>query len=52
MTTSIIEHTPVLTVPPDQTVSELATLTVTNTARDADMPTNTFTFGLVSAPAG
>ncbi len=53
MTAAITANTPpVLTVPPDQTVSELATLTVTNTARDADKPTNTFAFGLVSAPAG
>src|SRR5207247_2505859 len=32
---------PVLTVPPDQTVTELSTLTVTNTASDADLPANT-----------
>src|SRR5213079_1117070 len=43
---------PVLTVPPDQTVTELSTLTVTNTASDADLPANTLTFSLVSAPAG
>src|SRR5438128_11110530 len=43
---------PVLTVPPDQTVIELSTLTVTNTASDADLPANTLTFSLVSAPAG
>src|SRR5204863_433558 len=43
---------PVLTVPSDQTISELGTLTVTNTASDADLPANTLTFSLVSAPAG
>src|SRR5439155_505196 len=43
---------PVLTVPIDQTVTELSTLTVTNTAIDADLPANTLTFGLVSAPTG
>jgi formylglycine-generating enzyme required for sulfatase activity len=43
---------PVLTVPTDRTVPELSTLTVTNTASDADLPANTLTFSLVSAPAG
>src|SRR2546426_5654963 len=43
---------PVLTVPTDRTVTELSTLTVTNTASDADLPANTLTFSLVSAPAG
>src|SRR5439155_5070666 len=43
---------PVLTVPTDQTVTELSTLTITNTASDADVPANTLTFSLVSAPNG
>src|SRR5207249_7212729 len=43
---------PVLTVPTDQTVAELSTLTVTNSASDPDLPANTLTFSLVSAPAG
>src|SRR2546425_8873027 len=43
---------PVLTVPTDQTVAELSTLTVTNTASDTDLPVNTLTFSLLSAPAG
>src|SRR5207249_1455260 len=43
---------PVLTVPTDQTVAELSTLTVTNSASDRDLPANTLTFSLVSAPAG
>jgi hypothetical protein len=43
---------PVLTVPADQTINELTTLTVTNSATDADIPANTLTFSLVSAPQG
>src|SRR5213075_178563 len=43
---------PVLTVPADRTIAELSTLTVTNTARDTDLPANSLTFSLVSAPAG
>jgi hypothetical protein len=42
---------PALTVPGAQVMDELTTLTVTNTALDADLPTNTLTFSLVSAPA-
>src|SRR5205807_958449 len=36
----------------DQTINELSTLVVTNMASDADLPTNTLSFGLVSAPTG
>src|SRR5438093_307699 len=43
---------PVLTVPTAQTVAELNTLTVTNSASDTDLPADTLTFSLVSAPAG
>src|SRR5439155_20569160 len=43
---------PVLTVPANQTIAELSTLVVTNTATDADLPANTLTFSLVSGPAG
>src|SRR5439155_1631567 len=43
---------PVLTVPTAQSVAELNTLTVTNSASDPDLPANTLTFSLVSAPAG
>src|SRR5213075_1848847 len=43
---------PVLTVPTDRTIAELSTLTVTNTASDSDIPANTLTFSLVSAPSG
>src|SRR5439155_468816 len=47
-----VNSTPVLSVPTTQTVTELSTLTVTNTASDADLPANTLTFSLVSAPSG
>src|SRR5439155_27352731 len=44
---------PVLTVPSNKTIREiLDTLVVTNTATDADVPANTLTFALVSAPVG
>src|SRR5439155_23216194 len=43
---------PVLTVPADQTITELSALVVTNTATDADVPANTLTFSLVDGPAG
>src|SRR5207237_10440325 len=45
-----VNSAPVLTVPADQTINELSTLVVTNMASDADLPTNTLSFGLVSAP--
>ena len=41
-----------LTVPPDQSIPESSTLVVTNTATDPDVPANTLTFSLVSAPPG
>ncbi len=47
-----VNRAPVLTVPPDQTINELSTLVLTNTATDPDIPVNTLTFSLVSAPAG
>src|SRR5205814_2382766 len=43
---------PTLTVPPDQTIPELSTLTVTKTASDADLPANNLTFSLLSGPTG
>jgi hypothetical protein len=43
---------PVLTVPADQTISELAPYTANATATDADVPANTLTFALVSGPSG
>src|SRR5207302_1417169 len=47
-----VNSAPVLMVPADQTINELSALVVTNTASDADLPANTLSFGLVSAPTG
>jgi hypothetical protein len=47
-----VNRPPVLTTPPTQTINELSSLTVTNTATDPDIPTNTLTFSLVAAPTG
>jgi hypothetical protein len=43
---------PIILNPPNQTVVAGSTLTVTNIATDADLPANTLTFALVSAPTG
>src|SRR3989440_10023074 len=43
---------PVLTVPADQTINEQTTLNVSASAIDADIPANSLTFALVSAPTG
>jgi hypothetical protein len=43
---------PVLAAIGDKTVNELATLSFTASATDADLPANTLTFSLVGAPAG
>jgi autotransporter-associated beta strand protein len=43
---------PSLTVPADQTIDELTSLNVTNTATDADLPANTLTFSLGNHPTG
>ena len=47
-----VNTAPVLTVPGPQVVNELATLTVTNTATDADLPAQTLTFALVAPLPG
>src|SRR5439155_13438835 len=47
-----VNSPPVLTVPDNQTITDLGTLVVMNTATDPDLPTNTLTFSLVSPPAG
>src|SRR5207237_190290 len=44
--------TPTLTSPPHQTIPELSTLTVTNSASDTDLPANSLTFSLLSGPTG
>ena len=43
---------PVLTVPPDQSINELTSLVVTNSATDTNILANALTFSLVSAPRG
>ncbi len=52
VTVSEVNSAPVLNVSANQTIDELTTLTVTNTASDTDLPANTLTFNLVSAPSG
>jgi hypothetical protein len=47
-----VNRAPVLSVPPDQTIDELSTVVVTNTATDSDIPANTLTFSLLSPPDG
>jgi hypothetical protein len=43
---------PSLVVPADQTIDELTSLNVTNTATDSDLPANTLTFSLGNHPTG
>ncbi|MCU0858161.1 MAG: putative Ig domain-containing protein, partial [Pontiellaceae bacterium] len=52
VTVNEVNVAPVLTVPTNQTLNELATLTVTNTATDADLPANTLRFELLANPSG
>src|SRR5262249_20099585 len=47
-----VNSAPTLEPLADQTINELATLTVTNVASDADLPQQTLTFALVSGPSG
>jgi hypothetical protein len=47
-----VNSAPVLPAQTNQIVNELTTLTVTNTASDSDLPTNTLTYELVSPPGG
>jgi hypothetical protein len=47
-----VNSAPILTVPPAQTIAQLSTLTITNSAIDLDLPANVLTFALVSAPNG
>jgi hypothetical protein len=42
----------VLTLPPNTNINEQVAFAATATATDADVPTNTLTFALVSGPAG
>jgi hypothetical protein len=43
---------PILTVPPNQTISAQTTLSVSASATDADFPTNLLSYALLSPPAG
>ncbi|MSU64007.1 MAG: cadherin repeat domain-containing protein, partial [Pedosphaera sp.] len=53
VTVNEVNSPPVLTLPPNQIVDELATLTVKATAVDGDLPpNNAFVFGLMNGPAG
>src|SRR5207248_870254 len=52
VTVNEVNLAPVLTVPADQTMAEQTTLNVSASATDADIPANTLTFALVSAPTG
>ena len=45
-----VNGAPMLTNLADRTIVELATLTVTNTATDPDVPANTLTYSLLAAP--
>ncbi|MDB6110516.1 MAG: hypothetical protein JWR69_2266, partial [Pedosphaera sp.] len=47
-----VNNAPVLPVQTNRTVNELTLLTVTNTATDADLPTNLLSYQLVGSPAG
>src|SRR5204862_3908733 len=52
VTVTEVNLAPVLSVPADQTIDEQTTLSVSASATDADLPANTLTFALVSAPTG
>src|SRR5206468_3893168 len=52
VTVNEINTAPVLPNPPDRTIGEMTTLTVTNTATDTDLPANTLTYSFLDAPAG
>jgi len=47
-----VNRAPTLTMPTNQTINELTTMSVYASASDPDIPTNTLTFALVSAPSG
>src|SRR5437660_124586 len=52
VTVTEVNLAPVLSVPADQTIDEQTTLSVSASATDADLPANTLSFALVSAPTG
>ena len=47
-----VNQPPVLTMPANQIINELTTMAVYASAYDPDLPTNTLTFTIVSAPSG
>ncbi len=47
-----VNATPTLPSIAQQTINEMTTLTLTNTATDSDIPTNLLTYTLVGAPSG
>ena len=47
-----VNSAPVLPVQTNRTINESSTLTVTNTATDSDVPTDTLTYSLLVAPGG
>ena len=52
LTVNEVNVGPVLTVPDDETISELAAFNAIATATDADLPSNNLTFARVSGPTG
>jgi hypothetical protein len=52
VTVTEVNTAPVLTVPPNQTINELTTLSVSASATDSDIPANTLSFSLLSSPVG
>jgi hypothetical protein len=52
ITVAEVNRQPTLTVPGNQTINELTSLTVTLLAADPDLPANTLSFGLISPPEG
>lgn len=52
VTLFVSNSAPVLPVQTNRTIPELTTLTVTNTATDADLPADTLTYQLLNPPAG
>ncbi|MDH7501159.1 MAG: putative Ig domain-containing protein, partial [Verrucomicrobiota bacterium] len=52
VTVQEVNSAPVLPLQTNRTISELATLWVTNTASDADLPANTLSYTLENPPAG
>jgi hypothetical protein len=52
LTVNEVNRPPVLTVPTNQVMDELTTLSVSASATDPDIPANPLTFSLASAPEG